>query len=529
MKSFSEDGGGKMGRRYYKNKGKQTQEKDERENFSLTLFADLEKNITNLKNTLSEPNDLVVREFTVRNSSHKCAIVYIDGLVNTDEVYSTALKNVQLVTERKEIPTDTTELFETIYQTIISQADITKSDSLDELVNSLLYGMTIFYLDGLDKVMIMDTREWKGRSIEEPMSEKVIRGSREGFVESLRTNMVLIRRYIRDPNLCFETFSVGRRSKSSLVLTYINGIINPKLVKEIKRRLKTIDMDSALESGFIEQWVEDSFLSPFPQITSTERPDRVAASLLEGKFAIILDGTPFVLTAPTIFGNALQSTEDYYERWTIGTLLRSLRYVAAFIAVFLPGLYIALVGFHPGMIPSQLTFSIAATREGVPFPAFIEATLMVVTMELLREAGARLPTTLGDTIGIVGGLVIGEAAVQAGIVSPIMVIVVALNAIASFSIPQYSVAISFRIILFGYMICAAFLGLFGIILAYIMTNIHIVNLRSVGVPYSTPFSPTFRADWMDLVLRMPVPMITRRPGYLDTEDPVSGDTGGDQS
>src|SRR5699024_7722656 len=232
--------------------------------------------------------------------------------------------------------------------------------------------------------------------------------------------------------------------------------------------------------------------------------------------------------APTVFGDALQSTEDYYERWTIGTLLRVLRYAAAFIAVFLPGLYIALIGFHPGMIPSQLTFSIAASREGVPFPAFVEAVLMVLTMELLREVGARLLTTLGDTIGIVGGLVIGEAAVQAGIVSPIMVIVVALNAIASFSIPEYSVGISLRIILFGYMICAGLLGLVGLILAYIMTNIHIVNLKSIGIPYSTPFAPTFRRDWNDLVLRLPIPMLTKRPKYLKTQDPVSGDSGGDQ-
>jgi len=517
-----------MGRSYYKRKNTQSREKDPEENFSRQLYTDLEKNINNLKKLLAEPNDLVIREFTVRDTSHKCAIAYIDGLVNTDEVYSTALKNVQLVSEQHKLPEDKESLFEEIYQSIISQADITKVETLDKLVNSMLYGQAIFYLDGIDKVLTMDTRQWEGRSIEEPVSEKVVRGSREGFVESVRTNMVLIRRYIRDPNLCFKTYKVGRRSKSNLVLAYMKGITNPDLVEEIKRRLETIDMDGALESGFIEQWVEDSFMSPFPQIKSTERPDRVAGALLEGKFAIILDGTPFVLTAPTVFGDALQSTEDYYERWTIGTLLRVLRYAAAFIAVFLPGLYIALIGFHPGMIPSQLTFSIAASREGVPFPAFMEAVLMILTMELLREAGARLPTTLGDTIGIVGGLVIGEAAVQAGIVSPIMVIVVALNAIASFSIPEYSVGISLRIILFGYMICAGLLGLVGLILAYIMTNIHIVNLKSIGIPYSTPFAPTFRRDWNDLVLRLPIPMLTKRPKYLKTQDPVSGDSGGDQ-
>lgn len=200
---------------------------------------------------------------------------------------------------------------------------------------------------------------------------------------------------------------------------------------------------------------------------------------MQGKIAIILDGTPFVLIAPVTLGNTLQSPEDYYERWLIGTFLRVLRYGAAFLAMFLPSLYIALVSYHQGMVPSKLAFSIAATREGVPFPAAIEAIIMGLTMELLREAGARLPKTIGQTIGIVGGLVIGDAAVQAGVVSPIMVIVVAVTAIASFSIPAYSVAISFRLVRFGFMLAAAFLGLYGIILVYIMINIHIVNLKAL--------------------------------------------------
>src|SRR5699024_800641 len=256
-----------------------------------------------------------------------------------------------------------------------------------------------------------------------------------------------------------------------LVVTCIEGVTHPDLIQEVNRRLQTIDMDDAPESGFIEQWIEDSFLSPFPQITNTERPDKVAISLMEGKVAILLDGTPLVLLMPFNIGDALQTPEDYYERWSVGTLIRILRYMAAFIAMFAPALYIALTSFHQGMIPSKLAFSMAASREGVPFPAFVEAALMGVTMELLREAGARLPKTIGDTIGIVGGLVIGEAAVQAGIVSPVMVIVVALTAIASFSMPEYSVSISFRMIRFGLMIIAAIFGLYGIVLVYIMINI----------------------------------------------------------
>src|SRR5699024_3828671 len=211
-----------------------------------------------------------------------------------------------------------------------------------------------------------------------------------------------------------------KRSKKELVVTYVEGLTHPDLIKEVNRRLETIDMDDAPESGYIEQWLEDSFLSPFPQITNTERPDKVAIALMQGKVAIILDGTPMVLVMPFNIGDALQTPEDYYERWTVGALIRSLRYVAAFVAMFAPALYVALSSFHQGMIPSKLDLSMAAALEGVPFPAFVEAMMMGTPMELLREAGARLPKTIGDTIGIVGGLVIGEAAVQAGIVSPVI-------------------------------------------------------------------------------------------------------------
>ncbi|MFZ3579652.1 spore germination protein, partial [Virgibacillus sp. DJP39] len=456
--------------------------------------------------------------------NNNCAIVYIEGLIDTKLVHNNILENIQSV-DNSEISQDEDVLLDKIKRDTISICPIEKSESFDELSNDLLYGSTIFYLDGIEKVLIMKTKGWKERQIEEPASEPVIRGPREGFVESVGTNMMLIRRQIRDPNLRFKTHKIGRRAKKSLVVTYLDGVVNPDILKEVNRRLATIDVDNAPESGYIEQWIEDSFLSPFPQLSHTERPDKASAAILQGKVIIILDGTPFVLIAPATLANAFQSPEDYYERWIIGSLIRTLRYLATFIAMFLPALYIALVSYHQGMIPSQLAFSIAATREGVPFPPVVEAVIMGITMELLREAGARLPRVIGQTIGIVGGLVIGEAAVQAGVVSPVMVIVVALTAISSFSLPEYSVAISFRMIRFAFMIVASVLGLYGIILVYIMVNIHIVNLKSMGVPYSTPFAPTFLRDWTDLVLRAPVPLLTKRPGYLKTGDKTSADKG----
>ncbi|WLD92750.1 spore germination protein [Alkalihalobacillus sp. AL-G] len=502
--------------------------KSKKEDFSIRVFTSLEKNIENIQKLLDSPNDLTIRRFALGNTMNSCSVIFIDGLVNKKLIHDKIIQNIQL--EIGQQPDDSTEskadLFEVISKKVVSVSDVKKATTLDDVSLAILSGDTVFFLDGLAQALIIGSKSWESRSIEEPITEALIRGPRDGFTENLRTNTVLIRRKIRDPNLRFKEYKIGRRSKKSLIVAYIDGIVNQDIVKEVKRRLDTIDMDDAPESGYVEQWIEDSFLSPFPQIQNTERPDKVTSALLQGKVAIVLDGTPFVLIAPITFGNTLQSPEDYYERWMVGTVIRLLRYLAAFIAVFLPSLYIALVSYHPGMIPSKLAFSIAATREGVPFPAFIEALLMAITMELLREAGIRLPKPIGQTIGIVGGLVIGEAAVSAGIVSPIMVIVVAVTAIASFSIPSYSVAISFRIIRFGFMFAAAIFGLYGIILCYIMLNIHIANLKSIGVPYSTLFAPSFNGDWKDLILRAPITMLPKRPRYMQTEDERRIEKGG---
>src|SRR5690625_1601707 len=442
-------------------------------------------------------------------------------MVDSRFVHNDILKSILL--EREQLPEEATKLFNVLHDEIISATDMEKGYILADVSEAIMYGKTAFYLEGIEQVLLIDTASWETRAIDETTTETVVRGPKEGFVENVYTNIMLIRRYIRDPNLRFKNFKIGRRSKSMLFVAYINDIIHPDLVKEVTRRIETIDMDAAIESGYIEQWVEDSSLSPFPQTLNSERPDKVANALLRGKFVIMLDGTPFVLIAPVTVGYLMDAPEDYYERWMIGTLLRVLRYIASFFAIFLPGLYIALVSFHQGMIPTELAFSIAGTRETVPFSAFIEALAMGATMELLREAGARLPTMVGQTIGIVGGLVIGEAAVQAGIVSPIMVIVIALTAIASFAVPSYSVVISFRIIRFGLMIMAAFLGLFGLILGYVMINIHIVHLKSFGVPYTAPFTPTFWQDWKDLILRVPIPLLTKRPQHLQPLDDTSVD------
>lgn len=514
--------------RYRYRQSKKEQQNTSNESFSIELFKELDQNIENLHKMLDSPSDLNVREFTVGEANTKCAIVYIDGLIDRDLVQNTLLENFQNKMKDQQV-IDETNLLDKIYQEFISISTIEKGKTIDDVSNAILSGSVVFYLDGIDTVLVIDAKGGETRSIEQPVTETLIRGPRTSFVESLGTNVALVRRYIRDPNLRFKTHQIGRRSKQDLVVAYVDGIINPEILKEVNRRLQTIDVDDAPESGFIEQWLQDSFLSPFPQMLETERPDMVSAALLQGKVAILLDGTPFVLLAPTTIADVFKSPEDYYERWLFGTLLRILRYLGAFLSLFLPGLYIALISFHQDLLPTKLAFSIAASREGVPFSPVVEAILMVVTLEILQEAGIRLPTPIGQTIGIVGGLVLGQAAVQAGIVSPVMIIIIALTAISAYTTPTFSLGIALRILRWAFIFASAIFGLYGIILVYIMINIHMVNLSSFGVPYSSPFAPTMLKDFKDLVLRAPRTMLTERPEYLKTEDETAADKGGKSS
>ncbi|WP_025849428.1 spore germination protein [Paenibacillus ehimensis] len=486
------------------------------------LTESVTHNISMIKEMLGSPNDLIIREFRVGPHKHLCTLISIDGLINADlldeEVLRVLLSGRWLETHA--IPSEGSALLDLLHKEILSVNSIDRVHSLDQMMLGVLSGIAALLVDDSSDALLICSQRWQERPVEEPQTEALIRGPRDGFTENLRTNTALVRRRLRDPHLRYISFRIGRRSRKEVVLAYIEGIAHPDLVAEVKRRLSTIDMDEAEGSGYIEQWMMDSFLTPFPLIHSTERPDKTASALLQGKVALLVDGSPFTLFLPITIGALFQSPEDYYHHWLISSLMRLLRTVSAFLATFLPALYIALVEYHQGMIPSKLAFSIAGSREGVPFPAVVEAMLMEVTLEVLREAGIRLPKPIGQTIGIVGGLVIGEAAVAAGIVSPIMVIVVAITAISSFSLPSYSFAISLRMLRFLIMLAASMFGLYGIVLVYIMINIHIVNLKSFGVPFTVPFAPFFWNDWKDLILRAPVTVLEKRPQLMQTLDKV---------
>lgn len=485
--------------------------------YDLKLSTQLSTMVASMNNIVGESDDVIQRDFSIGNIS--ATLYYISGLCDKDTIEKHVLQPLMELSAKGVETIPKAHLVNHLRKEIMTLGSSSVYDSFDEAVLPLMSGSTLLLIDGIDRLIILETKSRKERSVEEPQSEVLIRGPRDGFNENIQTNIALIRKRLRDPNLTVQFGELGRRSKQQFALLYIKGIVNKEMLDELRYRISCIDIDEVPETGSIEQLIEDSVLSPFPQLVHTERPDRCTTGLVNGHIIVLLDGTPFALKAPVTIHQLLKSPEDYYERWIIGSLVRILRYGAAFIAVFLPALYIAMVSFHQGMIPTILALSLAGAREGVPFPAYIEAFIMEVTFELLREAGNRLPRPIGQTVGVVGGLVIGDAAVRAGIVSPVMVIVVAITAIASFAMPSYSVAISFRVLRFIMMGAAAAFGLYGIIIIYICINIHLVGLRSLGTTYYTsPFAPYRFRDWLDLVIRAPLSMQLWRTDYLLTDD-----------
>ncbi|UTR15537.1 spore germination protein [Salipaludibacillus sp. LMS25] len=486
--------------------------------------GDLTKDLEKIRHIIGHNSDVHFRELYLGETGVRAAIVFVDGVSDRNLIDKYIINSLMNGFSKGNGLAESVEhvspLIDLIKNRVLSISRIKQTRMVKEIVLDVLKGSTALLIEGSAEVLNLGTQIVKSRNIEEPISEPLVRGPRVGFTEVLRENTALLRSSGKNENLTFEKFLVGKSTERELVVAYLKDIANTELVEEVKRRINKIAIDDVLESGYIEQLIEDNVLSPFSQIQSTERPDRVIGALLEGRVAILLDGSPFALIAPVTFSMLLQSPEDYYERWIPGTLIRLLRCGAAFFSLIGPALYISFISFHPGLIPTKLMISIIATREGVPFPSLIEALLMEIAIEVLREAGLRLPKPVGPAIGIVGGLIIGEAAVQAGIVSPIMVIVVAVTAISSFAIPQYSAGVTLRILRFSAMFSAAAFGLYGVILFFLLIGSHMVKLKSFGVPYVSPAVPYRLSDWKDFIVRMPLIMMKRRPKMMHTKDSV---------
>ncbi len=483
------------------------------------ITSSLEKNKKTIQEIFNNCGDVIFREFELGTRPPvKLMIIYIDGLVSTADINTSLMEKLMLVDGLMEEVTAENP-FRLIKYKLLPVAEVTENDNFVTITNKILEGETGLFIDGEKTALLIGAKGWENRSISEPESEPVVRGPRDGFTENLLTSIVQIRRRVKTSRLKLEKRKVGLLTKTDVCIMYIDGIANNKVVAEVKKRLERVDTDAILESGFIEEYIQDEWWTPFPQILSTERPDRAAAHLMEGHVVVVVDTTPFVLILPVTFFHFLNTAEDYYARPPITSAIRLLRLLAINIALLLPSAYIAITTFHQEMLPTQLLISIARAREGVPFPAVVEALIMEGTFELLREAGIRLPRPVGQAISIVGALVIGQAAVTAGLVSPAMVIVVALTAIASFAIPNYSGAIALRLLRFPFMIAAATLGLFGVMAGLLGLLIHLCSLRSFGVPYIAPVAPFIRSDWKDFIIRLPVWAMFTRPRVIGYKEP----------
>lgn len=485
------------------------------------LSSNLLENITLLKKTFQNCSDIIFRELVLEKEDNIHAqIVYIDGITDKitihDNIISALLHKFHLLHKSGVIKPD--EGLSQIKYSLLSIADIKESADFADVTDAILNGETAILLDGVAECLLASTKGGELRPVSEPATESVVRGPRQGFTENLRTNTSLLRRIIKTPELKMEKFIVGTKTKTNIVVAYIDSVAKEHIIEEVKKRIKRINIDSILDSAYVEELIEDHPYSPFPQIAHTERPDKAAADLLEGRIVILVDGSPFVLLVPTVFIQFLQSSEDYYERYIFSFAVRIVRYFVFIVALVLPSAYIAITTYHQEMLPTPLLISVAGAHEGVPFPSFIEAILMEITFEALREAGVRLPKPVGQTVSIVGALVIGEAAVTAGIVSPPMVIVVALTAIASFAIPAFNIAISIRILRFPLMVISGVLGFYGIMLGLVAILIHLCSLHSFGVPYFSPIAPFNWSGIKDSIFRTPWWNMTNRPEMISSEN-----------
>lgn len=481
----------------------------------------LEENILCMDRFFKDCGDTVKRKFPIGEVEKvNLYVMYIDMLTDRETIEHVIIS--RLMINSKIVSKEDGNLKENIFNTLkdggITTADLKEVKNIEEINDGLLSGDTILFVDGFDKAILISTKGWPSRGVPTADTEVVVQGSKESFSEVFRINTTLIRRRIRDTNLKVMQMRVGRRSETDVALMYLDDIVRPDVLSETIERMKNIDIDAILDVGYIEQLIEDDWLSPFPQAQVTERPDKASAAILEGRIVIIVDNSPFVLIVPCTLNAFFQSSEDYYQRFQISSFVRIIRYVAAIIAICLPGAYLATVVYHPSMIPMLLIFKMAAANQSVPFPAVIEILIMELAFELLREAGIRLPSAVGSTIGIVGGLIIGQAAVDAGLVSPIVVIIVAITGICSFAIPHVSLVTGFRLMKFVIIFTSAILGLFGFWLGVIAILLHLVTLKSFGIPYMFPFTSgdiNDYTDFKDTIVRFPLFSMKKRPIFAN--------------
>jgi spore germination protein KA len=456
--------------------------------------------------------DVIIREFKIGRKV-KAFMAYIKGMMDKQTLNLSILPQLMSKDVFEELGEECHADY--LIENVLTVHEVKKTNKYSDAVTQMLNGVSALFVEGCGECILIETRGFEKRSVDTPKTETVVKGSQEGFTESLRTNVTLVRKIIKNENLVTEMLSVGNTNHSNCAVMYLEGITNSKVVQEVKKRLKRIDTGFILGEGMIEQFIEDNSLMLFPQVISTERPDRTASFIMEGQVVIIAEGTPFAMAAPVTFFGLFHTSEDTYVRWPGGAFLRLIRMFGLFCATFLPGLYVALTLYHIEMIPTELLISIARAKELVPFPTLLEVLMMEVAFELIREGGIRVPSVIGQTLGIVGALILGQAAVAAGLVSPLLVIIVSITGLGSFAIPNYTLAIAIRIERFLFIFAGAVLGFYGISLMAVLLAYFACSMKSFGVPYFVPVAPKTKVN-PDVILRYPIWTQKNRPDAHNT-------------
>jgi spore germination protein KA len=458
--------------------------------------------------------DIVIRKFII-NGKYRAFIAFLSGMIDPVIINNSILR--PLLNSTKLINEDNICHLDYVLSEIIETNKVIKVMDKDTALYEILSGNTILHIDGCDYFISSETKGFDKRSIERPQIEGALAGSQEAFNETLSTNITLIRKNIKNKDLTSEYIKIGSRTQILCAIMYINGLTNPAIIDEVKRRVSSIKADYIMGGGMLEQFIEDNTLSLFPTVLSTERPDKTVANILEGRVAILVDGIPFASIVPVTFASFMHTTDDSFMRWQYGTFIRLIRFAALLIALLLPSLYVAITNFHQEMIPTELLIAIAQAKENVPFPTLVEVMLMEISFELIREAGIRIPGMIGNTLGIIGALILGQAAVQANIVSPILIIVVAVTGLSNFSIPSYTFGFSIRILRFVFIFAGSLLGFYGITIGWIILSAIIFHKKSFGINYFAPVTPVTTME-KDFLIKHPIWRREKRPDYLNPLD-----------
>lgn len=486
-------------------------------NKDVRLHSDIELSKSVLELIFRKPRnmDIVFREFSLNTEpQRKAMLVYYDGMTDRNVQNLAILQPLMLLAGlRSDKEGGPLELFT---GRLLPGNQLNYAETYKELVEGILAGSTAVLFDHCPKAVLVETKGWAHRSVQKPENEPIIRGPQEAFTETFRANTALIRKALHAPDLVTEIIRVGTVTRTIVGVMYLESLANPDLVQEVMRRLKSIKTAFAIDSGMVEQMIEDHPYAFTPQVIATERPDRAVASLVEGQVVIVVDNSPYALIAPATFYSLFQTGEDAYLRWPLGSVNRLIRMLGLLLATFLPGFFIAVTTFHHEMIPTDLLVSIAGNREKVPFPTIVELLAMEVAFELIREAGIRIPGVVGTTLGIVGALILGQAAVAANVVSPITIIVVAVTAIGTFTIPNYPLSYVVRVLRFVYIFLAGALGMFGLVLGAFIQFGFLTTVKSFGVPYFAPVAPTTRRS-PDVTTRGQLWSMEERPDYLNAQ------------